>query len=187
MRFIPTSDITVERIKNRAKSLKNKQGGKHAECLDRAAQMAGYVHWHHLLECHKATKRFGTTSFSNECFSVMEAARKGICKCVVTGSDTSTHVWFVLFSTYDGDAWALEPQEQLYLKLMDAGIDTETRFCEDETRIYADWEGEYEYNPNGLIFLSENPDGSIHRVLKAGVPYMDIPPVIENVKRNRPA
>lgn len=51
MKLIPTTATVVEKIKAAAKSLKKAEGISHNVALERAAQAAGYDHWHHVQWC----------------------------------------------------------------------------------------------------------------------------------------
>jgi hypothetical protein len=51
MRFIPTTDEIVARLRKQAKRLQRAHGGKHTDLLTRVAKGAGYDHWHHVIQC----------------------------------------------------------------------------------------------------------------------------------------
>ena len=50
MRYIPTSDAVVERLRKQAKKVQRSGGGKHTDLLNKVAKAAGYDHWHHVVQ-----------------------------------------------------------------------------------------------------------------------------------------
>jgi hypothetical protein len=56
MRYLPTPDEVVERLKKQAKKLQRSGAGKHSDLLNRAAKQAGYDHWHHVVKCNENAK-----------------------------------------------------------------------------------------------------------------------------------
>ena len=48
------SSADVEKLKQRARTLKKSESISHAEALDRIAKSAGFHHWHHVTEAAKA-------------------------------------------------------------------------------------------------------------------------------------
>ena len=53
IRYIPTSDKTVERLKKQAKTLQRSGAGKHSDLHNRVAKQAGYDPWHHVFKCNE--------------------------------------------------------------------------------------------------------------------------------------
>ncbi|MBK7531513.1 hypothetical protein [Piscinibacter sp.] len=113
MRYIPTPDETVERLKKQAKKLQRSGAGKHVELLNRVAKQAGYDHWHHVVKCNENAQAVAQLrSIRDECESIIGAELRGEAKGVVT-KDGPACPPFALFSTGIGDAWLLEPNEHL--------------------------------------------------------------------------
>lgn len=57
MRYLPTPDEVVERLKKQAKKLQRSGAGKHSDLLNRIAKQAGYDHWHHVSSSATRTPR----------------------------------------------------------------------------------------------------------------------------------
>ena len=106
MKFIPTSQFTVEQIKKQAKKTQRIKGGKHTELLNSVAKQNGYLHWHHVTLCADHTEKLGSSSLSAECFYVMSKVRQGNAVLVLTGPETA-RTPFVLFGA-NNDAWLIE-------------------------------------------------------------------------------
>lgn len=149
MRFIPTSDITVENLKKQAKKLQRKLGGKHTDLLNRVAKSANYDHWHHVIKCHAQTTGLGNHALIAECFKIVSKAKKGIVSAIFTGPQTSNKP-FILFSTEDGDAWLLDPREKLVSNLMWQGQENQLRIDEDSSQIKIDFDGRFDIK-NGFF------------------------------------
>ena len=78
MNFIPTTVADLEKLKARAKVLKRKLAIKHRLALDKAAQEAKYLHWHHVMLCQKQSNYdalSGSVQFF--CESIVKDALKG--------------------------------------------------------------------------------------------------------------
>ena len=85
MRYIPTPDETVERLKKQAKKLQRSGAGKHVELLNRVAKQAGYDHWHHVVKCNENAQAVAQLrSIRDECESIIGAELRGEAKGVVT-------------------------------------------------------------------------------------------------------
>ena len=120
MRYIPTSAATVDSLKKQAKKLQRKAGGKHADLLNRVAKSAGYDHWHHVTLCVKqAEAQRGLGALEAECEAAVRAARDGRDVIVLTGPEVVAVPLILLAS--QGDAWLLDPEENLALCLMFRG------------------------------------------------------------------
>ena len=81
MRYIPTSAVVVEKLKQAAKQAKRKYKIPHSEALNRVARGEGYDHWHHVTLCARENHdmpdgylcaclgRLGPRSHQNSTFS----------------------------------------------------------------------------------------------------------------------
>jgi hypothetical protein len=117
-------------------------GGKHADLLNRVAKSAGYDHWHHVTLCLRETEaRNGLASLDAQCDAIIQAAREGKDKVVVTGPETLA-VPLVMFAS-QGDAWLLEVDEGLALALLWHGEkqDRATKDAGDDTEVA--WDGTF--------------------------------------------
>ena len=78
MRYIPTSDEVVERLKKQAKKLQRSGGGKHSDLLNRVAKQAGYDHWHHVVKCNEhASAASQMRTIRVECEAIVAAELRG--------------------------------------------------------------------------------------------------------------
>lgn len=158
MRYIATPDEVVERLKKRAKKLQRSGAGKHSELLNRVAKQAGYDHWHHVVQCNEAAKT--TTelrTIRGECEAIAAAELRGEVKGVVTGPELRVGP-FVLFSTGIGDAWLLEPDEQLAMCLVWRGERQDIGITDDPARMEIPWDGEYELLGDFFRITSDHPE-----------------------------
>jgi hypothetical protein len=144
MRFIPTPGELVERLKKQAKKLQRSGAGKHSDLLNRVAKQAGYDHWHHVIICSEIAAAVSQMrTIRGECEAVVAAELRGDVKIVVTKPGPACPP-FVLFSTGVGDAWLLEPDEQLAMYLLWHGEREVIGVSEDPARIEVAWDGGYE-------------------------------------------
>lgn len=144
MRFIPTSAITVEKLKQQAKKSKTKLQLSHSEALDRIARGSGYNHWGHVTWCQKETERQANgPSLLKECDYIVEAALSGNGKLVITGPEILAKQPLILFSTENGDAWVLEPNEGLAICLAWQGERNEPRINDKGRQLKIEWDGEF--------------------------------------------
>ena len=135
MRYIPTSDEVVERLKKQAKKLKRSGAGKHSDLLNRVAKQAGYDHWHHVIKCNEgAAAALQMRAIRVACEAIVAAELRGDVKVVTTEAGIACPP-FVLFSTGLGDAWLLEPDEQLAMCLLWHGEREVIGISEDPARI----------------------------------------------------
>ena len=118
MKYIHTTADTLEHLRQQAKKRQNKQGGKIAELLNRAAQEAKYQSWRHAEICHQAGERFGRTPLTEECHTVVEHTRAGQDYVTATGFETATPSAYLLFNTDQGDAWLYDVFSRQALCLM---------------------------------------------------------------------
>lgn len=157
MRYIPTSDAVVERLRKQAKKLQRNGGGKHTDLLNRVAKAAGYDHWHHAVQCNENAKAATQMrSIREECEAIIAAERRGVIKIVMTQAGVACPP-FVLFSTGLGDAWLLEPDEQLAMCLVWQGAREEIGISEDPSRIEVAWDGSYELLGDFFNLETNNP------------------------------
>ena len=157
MRYIPTPDEVVERLKKQAKKLQRSGAGKHSDLLNRVARQAGYDHWHHVVKCNEnAQAASQMRSIREECEAIVAAELRGDVKIVMT-KQGPTCPPFVLFSTGVGDAWLLEPDEHLAMCLLWQGAREEIGISEDPSRIEVAWDGAYELLGDFFHVDTDNP------------------------------
>lgn len=157
MRYIPTSDEIVERLKKQAKKLQRSGAGKHSDLLNRVAKQAGYDHWHHVVKCNESAKAVAQMrSIRAECEATIAAERRSEAKAVMTQDGVACPP-FVLFSSGIGDAWLLEPDEQLAMCLVWHGEPQSIGLRDDPDRIEVEWDGGYELRGDFFYFESQHP------------------------------
>jgi hypothetical protein len=157
MRYLPTPDETVERLKKQAKKLQRSGAGKHAELLNRVAKQAGYDHWHHLLQCNERGKGAAQMrTILSECEAIIAAELRGESKVVMTSAGVACPP-FVLFSTGIGDAWVLEPDEALAMCLVWQGSSQAIGLRDDPARLEVEWDATYELVGDFFRLESEHP------------------------------
>lgn len=144
MRYIPTSDETVDNLKKQAKKVQRTAGGKHSDLLNLVAKKAGYDHWHHVVRCNANAKALAQMrSIRDECEAIITAELRGQAKAVMTSNGVACPP-FVIFSTGVGDAWLLEPDENLAMCLVWHGERQTIGLRDDPERIEVEWDAEYE-------------------------------------------
>ena len=157
MRYIPTPDEVVERLKKQAKKLQRSGAGKHSDLLNRVAKQAGYDHWHHVVRCNEAAKSTNDLrTIKGECEAIIAAELRGEVKIVMTGSELKVGP-FVLFSTGLGDAWLLEPDEQLAMCLVWQGAREEIGIRDEPSCMEVAWDGAYELLGDFFRVETDNP------------------------------
>jgi hypothetical protein len=157
MRYLPTSDAVVERLKKQAKKLQRSKAGKHSDMLNRVAKQAGYDHWHHVVMCNEAAA--GKSDLQNlrqECEKIVAAELRGEAMAVMTGSELEVGP-FVLFSSGIGDAWLLEADEKLAMCLVWHGSPQTIGIRDDPARLEIEWDCEYELLGDFFRTESEHP------------------------------
>lgn len=158
MRYIPTSDAVVDRLKKQAKKLQRSGGGKHSDLLNRVAKQAGYDHWHHVVQCNGAVKVANDLrTIKGECEAIIAAELRGEVKALMTGPELEVGP-FVLFSTGKGDAWLLEPDEGLAMRLVWQGARVEPAINDDRARMEIAWDGAYELLGDFFRIDSDGPE-----------------------------
>lgn len=179
MRYITTSAATVDSLKKQAKKLQRKSGGKHADLLNRVAKSAGYDHWHHVTLCLKEFEaRRGVDALDAECEIILRAAHEGIDKIIVTGPEILP-VPFVLFAS-QGDAWLLDPDENLALCLMFHGQAMERVFRDSARQIEIAWDGSFRLDGEGFAVQTEHPAIGTRVIL--GYPLDDLRPHLDRAQ-----
>lgn len=143
MRFIPTTTVTVEKLKQQAKKTKAKLRIPHGDALDRVARGAGYNHWGHVTWCAKETERQKEgPDLITECRHIIHAAQSGTGKLVITGPEILDRP-LILFSTIDGDAWMLEPNELRAICLCWRSEAQEAHVGISGNQVEIGWDGEF--------------------------------------------
>lgn len=180
MRYIPTPDEVVERLKKQAKKLQRSGAGKHSDLLNRVAKQAGYDHWHHVIKCNENAQAVSQMrSIRQECEAIVAAELKGVVKIVATKQGPACPP-FVLFSTGVGDAWLLEPDEQLAMCLVWQGSREEIGVSEDPDRIEVAWDGGYEFLGDFFHAVTNNP--KIGQRAIAGYPLDEVRKVLDETQ-----
>jgi hypothetical protein len=180
MRYIPTPDAIVERLRKQAKKIQRSGGGKHADLLNRVAKQAGYDHWHHVVQCNaevKSTKDL--RAIRGECEAIVACESRSEAKGVITGPELEVGP-FVLFSTGIGDAWLLEPDEKLAMCLVWQGAPQEIGIRDDPGRMEIKWDGVYELL--GDFFRVETEHLLIGSRAIAGYPLDEVRKLIDRAQ-----
>ena len=179
MRFIPTTAEAVESLKKQAKKLQRKSGGKHTEALDRVARGAGYNHWHHVTLClNQGSKSNPFDALKAECALMIEAARTGVGKMVLTGPNV-LKIPLLLFAC-EGDAWMLEPRERKALCLMFRGELQSYQLKDTPNRIEIEWDGDFELAGQFFKVITANP--AIGSLAIAGFPVEQMRELLAQVE-----
>lgn len=180
MRYLPTPDEVVERLKKQAKKLQRSGAGKHSDLLNRVAKQAGYDHWHHVVKCNENAKAVAQMrSIRDECEKIIAAELRGQAKAVMT-SDGVACPPFVLFASGLGDAWLLEPDENLAMCLVWQGKRQTIGLHDDPDRIAVEWDGAYELLGDFFNFESEHPD--IGTRAMGGYPLADVRKLLDRAQ-----
>lgn len=165
MRYIPTSAVVVEKLKQAAKQAKRKYKIPHSEALNRVARGEGYDHWHHVTLCARETERQAALpSLVSECQRAVEAALACRSICIVTGPEILADGPLVLFSTMDGDAWMLEPNEGVCTCLAWHGTKQEFGVSDAGAHLLIDWDGSYELRGNFFCVNMDNGEIGVRTI-----------------------
>ena len=157
MRYLPTPDEIVERLKKQAKKLQRSGAGKYSDLLNRVGKQAGYDHWHHVTKCNVTTHAVAQIrSIREACEVIIASELRGEVKVNVT-TDGAACPPFVLFSTGVGDAWVLEPDEHLAMCLVWQGQRQVIGLRGDPDRIEVEWDCQYELLGDFFSVNSEHP------------------------------
>ncbi len=98
---------------------------------------------------------------------------------IVTGPEIGAGP-FVLFSTGIGDAWLLDPDEQIAMCLVWQGVRVEAAVSEDPLRLELGFDGHYELL--SAFFRVESHNEVIGERTIAGYPTDQLRPVLEDAK-----
>ncbi len=191
MRYIPVTDVFVEKLKQQAKKLKRSKAIKQAEALDRVSRTYGFNHWGHVTWCLKeAASRQSQgcsvkadlidptkLSFTSEVEYIIGCALKGSCNVVRLES-------CILFSTDDGDAWLLDADDHRALCLLWHGERQSAKIIEDEKTFYVEYDGVFDISSSGFQVSSENPKIGQRTIF--GYPARAIAELVESVRRSTP-
>lgn len=189
MRYIPVTDVFVEKLKQQARKLKRTKAIKQTEALDRVARTYGFNHWGHVTWCLKETASrqlqgcsvkadlIDSTklSFTSEVEYIISCALKGSSNLVRLKS-------CILFSSDDGDAWLLDVDDNRALCLLWRGERQPTKIIEDDKTFYVEYDGGFDINGNSFLVSSENP--KIGRRTIFGYPARDIAEFAESVRHS---
>lgn len=179
MRYIPTSAAKVDDLKKQAKKRQRKDGGKHAELLNRVARGAGYDHWHHVTLCLKEfEERAGFGKLNAELDLVIAAARAGETRIVITGPEKMT-VPLVLF-TSQGDAWMLDANEGAAMCLIWHGEPLPRNIKDAGRNIEIEWDGSFVLD--GDAFAVETGHPQIGRRAIFGYPLHELRQAIDKAQ-----
>lgn len=180
MRYIPTSDETVEQLRKQAKKLQRKGGGKHTELLDKVAKQSNYDHWHHVVECYgRGQAAAGLAGLQRECEKIIASELAGQVKIVTTSPDIGPGS-FVLFSTGVGDAWLLDPVEQTAMCLVLNRSRIGPSLSLDPSNLDVRFDGHYELM--GDFFHIESSRQEIGDRAIGGYPLSELRPMLERLK-----
>lgn len=178
MRYIPTSAVAVEKLKQAAKKAKRKYKIPHSDALDRVARGEGYDHWHHVTLCARETERLASQpSLVGECQRAVDAAIAGRSISIVTGPEILADGPLILFSTADGDAWLLEPNERICTCLAWHGTPRNFGVSDVGQQLLIQWGGSYELHGN--FFSVSMDDDEIGARMIGGYPLPELRKAIE--------
>lgn len=179
MRFVPTPDQLVERLRKQAKKIQRAGGGKHSDLLNRVAKGAGYDHWHHVVECNGLSKGSNSLlTFKHECDAIANAELSGEIRVIATGPELRVGP-FVLFSSGIGDAWALDPDEGYAMCLVWRSQKIKPDIRDDPATMEIHWHGEFELL--GDFFRVQTLHPEIGERAIAGYPLDGLRTVLERV------
>jgi len=188
MRYLPTTEVFVEKLKQQAKKLKRSTVIKQAEALDRVARTYGFNHWGHVTWCVKETaarQSLGCStkadfidptklSFAAEVDHIIECALEGSCTLVRIKS-------CVLFSSEDGDAWLLDADDNRALCLSWHGERQPAKIVEDEKTFHVEYNAVFDVTDVRFWVDSDNPKIGQRTII--GYPAHDIAEFVDSVRR----
>jgi hypothetical protein len=189
MRYIPATDVFVEKLKQQAKKLKRSKAIKQAEALDRVARTYGFNHWGHVTWCLKeaaARQLQGCSakadfidpaklSFTSEIEYIIGCALKRSCTMVRLKS-------CILFSSDDGDAWLLDADDNRALCLAWRGERQSFTITEDEKTFYVEYDAVFDVTDLAFRVASDNPKIAKRTIF--GYPTEDIAELVDSVRRS---
>lgn len=176
MRVIATSAAAVEQLKKQAKRLQRTGGGKHAELLDKVARGAGYLHWHHVLQCVERTQaKRGVDALDAEVEIIQRAARDRVSKAIVTGPELLIPP--MLLFAEGGDAWMLDPDENDVLCLAWRGEMQEPMFQDQGQQVAIGWDGAYRLDGEGFFVATTHAQVGTRAIV--GYPLPELHALVE--------
>lgn len=192
MRFIPTTAVFVEKLKQQARKLKRSRAMKQSDALDRVAKAHGFNHWGHVTWCLKeaAARSAGgctfkadfvdpaTYSYTAEIDYILQLATEG--QTTLVSIDTC-----VLFSSEDGDAWLLDVEEGRVLCLMWRGERQSYQIKEDAKQFFVEYDGLCQIGEGVFHVQVENPKIGTRSIY--GYPTQDIADMIRQVQKRMAA
>jgi len=189
MRYIPVTDVFVEKLKQQAKKLKRSKAIQQAEALDRVARTYGFNHWGHVTWClrESASRQSQGISVKADLIDPTKLSFTSeveyIIGCALKGSSNLVRLKScILFSTGDGDAWLLDADDYRSLCLLWHGERQPAKIIENEHRFYIEYDGVFEVSGSSFMVSSENP--KIGRRTIWGYPSHEIAEFLESVRRS---
>jgi hypothetical protein len=91
-------------------------------------------------------------SIGREASYIIESAQRGEIKVVTLGK-------LLFFSTAEGDAWVLDPEDNLALRLAEQGERLPYRIMETATSLAVEWNAHYALSDSG--FVVQDRDGKV--------------------------
>lgn len=190
MRFIPASDIFVEKLRQAAKKTKHIKNIKLAEAQDRIARAYGFNHWGHVVWCQKATAQrvaageFASAdlikpsdvNFLKEVDYILGLAIEGKSRAVALER-------CVLFSTEDGDAWVLDADDGVALCLSWHGQRQDFVIEENAERFFVGYDADFSLQDNVFSVRSDNPKIGGRTIF--GYPAAELAELIAVVRQRR--
>jgi len=189
MRYIPVTDVFVEKLKQQAKKLKRSKAIQQAEALDRVARTYGFNHWGHVTWCLRESASRQSQGISVKADFIdptklsFTSEVEYIIGCALKGSSNLVRLKScILFSTGDGDAWLLDADDYRSLCLLWHGERQPAKIIENEHRFYIEYDGVFEVSGSSFMVSSENP--KIGRRTIWGYPSHEIAEFLESVRRS---
>lgn len=189
MRYIPATDVFVEKLKQQAKKLKRGKAIKQTEALDRVAKTYGFNHWGHVTWCLKETASRQLQGYSAKADFIdpatlsFTAEVEYIIGCALKGSNTCVRLKScILFSTEDGDAWLLDADDNRALCLLWHGERQPAEIIEDETTFYVGYDAVFDIN--GPAFRVASDNRKIGQRMILGYPTEDIAEFVDSIRRS---
>lgn len=190
MRYVPATEVFVEKLKQQAKKLKRSNAIKQTDALDRVAKTYGFNHWGHVMWCLKETasrQSLGCSasadfidpaklSFTDEVEYIIKRALDGSCNLIRLKT-------CILFSTEDGDAWLLDADDNRALCLLWRGERQPFKIVEDEKTFSVEYDAHFQVIGDGFYVASDNPKIG-QRTIAVGYPTREIAEFAESVRRS---
>lgn len=190
VRFIPASDIFVEKLKQAAKKIKRIQNIKLVEAQDRIARAHGFNHWGHVTWCQRVSAQrvaAGETvhadliaparvSFQKEVDYIQGLAASGRSHAVALNQ-------CVLFSTEDGDAWALDAVDGVALCLSWRGERQDFLIEEDVEQFFVGYDTKFMLQSDAFSVRSDNPKIGNRTIF--GYPVNELAELLATIRRCR--